>query len=528
MQEEKEKQKKQDMQDDSIKSIIIVGGGTAGWMTAAALSNLLTHTNITLIESDRIGTVGVGEATLPHLRYFIKRLGIDEQEFMRATNATYKTGIEFVNWGKVGDAYIHPFGDFGEPIKGIDFHHYYVKLRQNGHINPIGDYSLPVVASKAQKFDYPDTDERSILSTFSYAFHMDAGLFAKYLREYSTQRGVTRQEGIVTQVKQHQDSGFIQSVTLEDGTQLSADFFVDCSGFKGLLIEDCLNTGYDDWRHWLPCDRAIAIPCQANTPPLPYTRATAREAGWQWRIPLQNRIGNGHIYSSPYMDDNAALDVLLKNLDGEPTAEPNFLRFTTGRRKKAWSKNCVAIGLSAGFLEPLESTSIHLIQLGIMKLLDFFPNKHCDSVRVDEYNRMMQLEFERLRDFLVLHYHATQRDDSEFWNYVRTMQLPPGLDHKINLFKERGRVVQYTEGLFLKASWLAVYFGQGIIPKHYDWQLDALPIEQIKRRLDEVKSQVSLASAQMPMHAESLAKHCDLETGWQTPPPPANLSLYGC
>ncbi|MFC3092923.1 tryptophan 7-halogenase [Alteromonas sediminis] len=515
------------MQDNSIKSIVIVGGGTAGWMTAAALANLLKDTKITLIESDQIGTVGVGEATLPHLRFFIQRLGIDEHAFMRATNATYKMGIEFINWGEIGDAYIHPFGDFGHPIKGIDFHHYYVKLHQQGLNKPIGQYSLPVMASKAKKFAYPSTDEKSILSTYSYAFHMDAGLFSNFLRDYSETRGVTRFEGMVTRVNQCNESGFIKSVTLNDETEFDADFFIDCSGFKGLLIEQCLKTGYDDWRHWLPCDRAIAIPTQATSAPLPYTKATARNAGWQWRIPLQNRVGNGHIYSSPYMNDDTALETLLANIDGKPISEPNFLRFTTGKRKKAWSKNCVAIGLSAGFLEPLESTSIHLIQLGIMKLLDFFPDRNCDEIRVNEYNRMMQLEFERLRDFLVLHYHATQRSDSAFWNYVRTMPLPAGLDHKIKLFKERGRVVQYSEGLFLKASWLAVYFGQGIIPTHYDWQLDTIPTEHIVKQLDDIESDINSAVHQMPSHADSIAQHCALAKSWRTPPPRASFSLYG-
>ena len=515
------------MQSNPIKKIVIVGGGTAGWMTAAALSSLLdkTHVSITLIESEQIGTVGVGEATLPHLRFFIKRLGIDEQEFMRRTNATYKTGIEFINWGQVGEAYVHPFGDFGQSINGVDFHHYWVKQRQAGDNTDIGAYSLPVVASKLGKFDYPSTDERSILSTFSYAFHLDAGLFAKFLREYSEEKGITRVEGMVKHVKQDDASGFISSVSLDNGQSFDGDLFIDCSGFRGLLIEQTLKTGYDDWRHWLPCDRAIAIPCETTGAPLPYTKATAHDAGWQWRIPLQNRVGNGHIYSSAYIDDETALNKLLAGVDAKITDEPNYLRFTTGRRKKAWNKNCVAIGLSGGFLEPLESTSIHLIQLGIMKLLEFFPDKNCDEVKSGEYNRMMRLEFERLRDFLVLHYNATRRTDSDFWNYVRTMQLPEGLDHKIALFKERGHVVQYTEGLFLKASWLAVYFGQGVVPEYYDWNVDAQSPEKVAQFLSQLKSNIAQAASSMNDHATSLASHCDI-TIEQTLPP-ASMSLYG-
>lgn len=517
------------MKSDAIEKIVIVGGGTAGWMTAAALSALVDprQTKIYLVESDQIGTVGVGEATLPHLRFFLQRLGIDEQDFMRRTNATYKTGIEFINWGQIGDAYIHPFGDFGQPINGIDFHHYWLKLRQLGDDTPIGDYSFPVVTSKAGKFDYPNTDGRSIKSTYSYAFHMDAGLFAMYLREYAEQRGVIRTEGKVDLVSQDQDNGFITAVSLENGTMLEGDLFIDCSGFRGLLIEQTLKTGYDDWRRWLPCDRAIAIPCESEGNPLPYTKAIARTAGWQWRIPLQNRIGNGHIYCSQYMEDEQALAILQDNLDGASTADPNFLRFTTGRRKKAWNKNCVSIGLSSGFLEPLESTSIHLIQLGIMKLMEFFPSKRCEASLANEYNRMMSLEFERLRDFLVLHYTATERDDSEFWNYCRTMQKPDGLEHKMRLFRDRGQVVQYTEGLFLQASWLAVYLGQRVEPEQYDWAIDAQSPEKIANHLKRMKSVIAKAARDVPDHTQSLARHCDVHVGINTPPPPASMSLYG-
>lgn len=516
------------MQQDKIKNIVIVGGGTAGWMAGASLAALLdkNQVTITLVESEQIGTVGVGEATLPHLRFFLKRLGINEQDFMRFTNATYKTGIEFANWGKLGEAYIHPFGDFGQPLNGVDFHHYWLKMHKQGERTSIGEYSLPVMAAYAGKFDYPDTNESSILSTFSYAFHMDSSLFAKYLRTYSEARGLKRVEGMVNGVQQRPEDDFITSVTLESGDILHGDLFIDCSGFRGLLIEHALETGYDDWRHWLPCDRAVAIACETTAPLIPYTKAIARDAGWQWRIPLQNRVGNGHIYCSQFMSDEEALDTLVKNLEGEAITQPNFLRFTTGKRKKTWHKNCVAIGLSAGFLEPLESTSIHLIQLGIMKLIEFFPNKHCEAAKVDEYNRMMSLEFERLRDFLVLHYNATQRNDTPFWDYVRNMDLPPGLAHKISLFKERGHVVQYTEGLFLKASWLAVYLGQGVVPSHYDWNADKLSLDKTKEYLANTKAAVTSGVKHMPQHSETLSKHLDPSTNKQSQPP-SNMSLYG-
>lgn len=348
------------MHDNRVQRIVIVGGGTAGWMTAAALTRLIEQErcSIELVESDQIGTVGVGEATLPHLRHFIQTLGIDEHEFMRATNATYKTGIEFVNWGQIGNTYIHSFGDFGQPIEGVDFHHYWLKLRQLDDNTDIGDYSLPVMSSKHARFDYPSTDPRSILFTYSYVFHLDATLFSQHLRRYCETKGMTRMEGKVVDVSVRQDDGFIEAITLDCGKCIEGDLFIDCSGCRGLLIEQKLKTGYCDWRHWLPCDRAIAIPTESNGKLLPYTRATARKAGWQWRIPLQHRTGNGHIYCSQYMDDEV-LSILRNNLDADEIGDSNYLKFTTGRRKKFWNKNCIAIGLSAGFLEPLESTSYY-------------------------------------------------------------------------------------------------------------------------------------------------------------------------
>ena len=511
---------------DAIQKIVIVGGGTAGWMTAAALSHLLQESDceITLIESEQIGTVGVGEATLPHLRFFNQRLGIDEPEFMKATNATYKLGIDFANWGQKGDSYIHPFGDYGQAVNGVPFHHYWLKAKQQGSDFPIGDYSLPVIAASESRFDFPSQDPNSLLSTYSFAYHIDAGMYAKYLRSYSEERNVVRQEGLVEHVQQDPESGFISSVTLKGGLEIEGELFIDCSGFRGLLIEQTLETGYEDWRHWLPCDRAVAIPCEKEEQPLPYTKATADKAGWRWRIPLQHRTGNGHVYCSDFISDDDALASLQEGLDGEPFAEPNFLRFNTGRRKKMWNKNCVAIGLSGGFLEPLESTGIHLIQLGIMKLIEFFPNKQIDSAFSDEFNRVMQMEIERIKDFLILHYHATERDDSEFWNYVRTMSVPDELKRKMDLFKQTGHVVKYQEGLFLEPSWIAVYLGQRVIPSRYDSRVDAFSWADMQTKLANLRESVQSAVASMPNHMNAIANLEDPNNdGWKN----ADMSLYG-
>lgn len=515
-----------DQQRNAVQKIAIVGGGTAGWMTAAALSELLSEAGcqITLIESEQIGTVGVGEATLPHLRYFNQRLGIDEPDFMRKVNATYKLGIEFANWGRKGDAYIHPFGDFGKPVNGIPFHHYWLKAKQEGNQAPIGDYSLPVVASKAAKFDYPNPDMSSLLSTFGYAYHIDAGLYAKYLRGFSEARGVARQEGKVVKVNQNSESGFIDSVELEEGLVVDADLFVDCSGFRGLLIEQALETGYEHWKHWLPCDRAVAIPCESNGESIAYTRATADDAGWRWRIPLQHRVGNGHVYCSDFMSDEQAEKKLRDNLEGEPHADANFLRFSTGRRKKMWNKNCIAVGLSGGFLEPLESTGIHLIQLAIMKLIEFFPNREMDSAYSNEFNRQMQMEIERVKDFLILHYNATERDDTEFWNHVRTMDLPDELQRKTALFKSTGHVVKYQEGLFLEPSWVAVYLGQRTLPQAYDSRVDHYSKEEIDAQLGKLRESISKAVEGMPLHSEAIKNlENSANYNWKN----ASMNLYG-
>jgi tryptophan 7-halogenase len=492
------------MTNEPIKQVVIVGGGTAGWMTAAALSNRLAGLGIAihLVESADIGTVGVGEATVPHIRFFNATLGINEPDFMRRTQATFKLGIEFCNWARKDDSYIHPFGVFGEEIGNVAFHHHWTRLHHAGGTDPVEAYSIPVAAARMDRFAYPDPNPDALLSTFSYAYQFDAGLYAAYLRDYAEQRGVVRTEGKVVDVAQDSQNGFVTTVALDNGAVIAADLFVDCSGFRGLLIEQTLRTGYEDWSHWLPCDRAVAVPCTTKGPLSPYTRATALDAGWVWRIPLQHRVGNGHVYCSAHISDDEAANAVVGQLESPPLLDPRFLRFTTGKRRKQWSKNVVAIGLAAGFLEPLESTSIHLIQLGIGRLLDFFPDRSWDPMSETEYNRLMDLEYERVRDFLILHYHATERTDTPFWNYVRTMQIPDSLRHKMLAFRERGVVVNYRDGMFLDASWIAVYLGQRIVPQNPDPRSSKISDATLFTRMAQMKDDIAQAAATLPTQAD--------------------------
>ena len=464
-----------------------------------------TDLSITLIESEQIGVVGVGEATLPHIRFFNETIGIREADFMAATSATFKLGIEFVDWGKKGDSYIHPFGDFGLANQGVDFHQYWRKAVDQPDTGPIDLYSLPVVACRHGKFRPPSEDLRSVASTYRYAYQFDAVKYAPFLRKHAEGRGVARIEGKVVDVRLDNETGNINAVTLEDGATYSADLFIDCTGFFGLLIEKALATGYESWTDWLPCDRAIAVPCESAGPLLPYTRATADSAGWRWRIPLQHRTGNGHVYSSAFSADCDAEDALVQNLEGRMLADPRHLRFSTGKRRKLWNRNCIAIGLSGGFLEPLESTSIYLIQEGITKLLEHFPQTTDLSDDTEEYNRLMDLEFERIRDFLILHYHATERDDSEFWNHVRTMTVPDSLAEKMELFAKRGRVVRYDHGLFLPPSWVAVLLGQRVLPDEYDTRVDLIPEADIKEHMKRLRTLMSDTVAKMDDHGQYLA-----------------------
>ncbi|WP_189580273.1 tryptophan halogenase family protein [Litorimonas cladophorae] len=492
-----------------IQKICILGGGTSGWMTAAGLSNKYKDLDISieLVESDQIGTVGVGEATLPHIRFFNQALGIDERDFMRATRATFKLGIEFCDWGALGDSYIHPFGDYGEPINGVDFHHFWLRLLQNGHNFRLDDYSFPILAAESGKFQIPGSDNTKIGSNFGYAYQFDSTLYAKFLRSYCEDNGVVRTEGKVVDAALYPETGFVKSIELENGTQIEADLFIDCSGFRGVLIEQQLKTGYDDWSQWLPCNRAVAVPCEAAGPSLPYTRATARPAGWQWRIPLQHRTGNGHVYWNEFISDDEATHQLMSTLEGPALADPKQLYFKTGKRRKLWNKNVVAIGLSGGFLEPLESTSIHLIQEGITALIELFPDANFEGSDAVEYNRRMDLNFDRVRDFLLLHYVATQRDDSEMWRYFRNMTLPESLQEKIEAWNARGYLLRYEQGVFLPPSWVAVMAGQNLIPSAYDRRANTLSYEDVLRKTEKIRHDSHAAVANTPDHGAYLDQY---------------------
>jgi tryptophan halogenase len=493
----------------NIRRVAILGGGSAGWMAAAALANNLRGgCEIHLVESEEIGIVGVGEATIPPIRMFNQSLGIDENDFVRATQGTFKLGIEFVDWAKLGHRYFHPFGTFGAEFDSVPLHHYWLRARAKGDRTPLDDYSMAWAAAVRGRFDRPIPDRRLIQSTYEYAYHFDAALYGRYLRRYSEARGVRRHEGKVAEVLLRPEDGFIERLRLEDGREIEADLFIDCSGFRGLMIEEALGTGYEDWTHWLPCDRAVAVPCALGGALTPYTRSTAREAGWQWRIPLQHRIGNGYVYSSRHISDDEAAATLLANLDGEPLAEPRLLRFTTGRRKLFWSRNCVTLGLASGFMEPLESTSLHLVQSGITRLLALWPDRDFDPLALREYNRITEDEYERIRDFLILHYKLTSRDDSELWRYCSAMEVPEPLQYKIDHFRAHGRLVATGPELFQNPSWLAVHIGQLNWPERYDPLVDERSHVDADGMLAGIRRVAAEAAEAMPRHADYIARHC--------------------
>jgi tryptophan halogenase len=477
-------------------------------MSAAMLAHALQREcTVTLMESEEIGTVGVGEATIPPIRMFNQTLGVDERAFMKATQGTFKLGIEFVNWGRQGHRYFHPFGPHGRDFDMVPLHQHWLKARAEGETAPLDDHAMAWALAKENKFTHPSADPRSVLSTFDYAYHFDAGLYARFLRSYAEGKGVRRIEGKIAGARLRGEDGFVAAVGMEDGRSFEADLFIDCSGFRGLLIEQALGTGYEDWTHWLPCDRAVAMPCENVGEPTPYTRSTAQEAGWQWRIPLQHRTGNGYVFCSQHLNETEAADLLTQRLDGKALGDPLALRFTTGRRKLHWNRNVVAVGLSSGFLEPLESTSIHLIQANIAKLIALFPDRDFAPATRDEFNRIAATEMERIRDFIILHYKLTQRDDTELWRYCAAMDIPDTLAMKIDHFRRHGRLIAREMDLFAPPSWLSVHIGQFNDPVGLDPLLDHRSVDA-RGWLARLRAAMAEEAARAPTHRQVIDRHC--------------------
>lgn len=499
---------------DRIRSICILGGGTAGWMAAAALSRFLGGLGCTirLVESEDIGTVGVGEATIPPIIQFIQALGLDEDELIRNTKATFKLGVMFQDWKQIGHSYIHPFGQTGFPMESVPFAGWWMKLWQQGQAHDLEAYSLMAAAARQGKFMRPTQAPGTLFEGLTYALHFDAALFAGVLQGLAKSLGVERIEGRVSDTSLRGEDGFVEAITLADGRRIEADLFIDCSGFRGVLIEGALNTGYDDWRKWLPCDRAVALPSARAGAPASMTVTMARTAGWQWRIPLQHRTGNGHVYCSEFLSDDEAQAGLLANLDGAPLADARPLRFVTGRRRKSWHRNVVALGLAGGFLEPLESTSIHLIQRGIALLLQMFPDRHFDPANTARYNRLLEFEYSRIRDFLLLHYAVGEREDTPFWRHCRTLPLTDSLQEKIDLFAGYGRILREDSELFPAQSWLYVMLGQGIRPRGYDPMADILAAGQTEANLRDLERAVRACVEAMPAHQHYIDRHCSANT----------------
>ena len=488
------------MPDGNGHRIVIVGGGTAGWMAAAALARFATGKQITLVESDTIGTVGVGEATIPQIHLFNGALGLDEAEFVRETRGSFKLGIEFDGWLREGESYMHAFGPIGRGIGMLPFQHYWARAHKAGFAKPLQRYSLNELAARTMRMQRGRRTPQS--PEMPYAYHFDAGLYAAFLRRHAEAGGVTRTEGIVREVERDGESGDIAAVVLECGTRVAGDFFIDCTGFRALLIEGALESGFTDWTEWLRCDRALAVPCAGGGDFTPYTRSIARKAGWQWRIPLQHRIGNGHVYSSAHISDDEAAAVLLANLDGEPLADPRPIRFTTGMRRKHWHRNCLAIGLAAGFMEPLESTSIHLIQSSISRFLAMLPAGRPDPAMIDEFNRQAEFEWTRIRDFLILHYCANDRAGEPFWDGVRTMDLPETLARKIAQWKAGCFIHREHEELFTEVGWFQVLVGQGVLPEAYNPMADAVPQADLAMLFDQVERDCVAEARAMPRHID--------------------------
>ena len=505
--------------DPRIRTVVIVGGGTAGWMAAATLGRFLNngYTRTVLIESEEIGIVGVGEATIPPILNFNKMLGFDENEFLRATNGTFKLGIEFQNWGRIGDRYFHPFGTYGHEIHGVNFHQFYLRESERRQMPNISSYCMSAMAALHGKMGRPAPNAQSPVRELSYAYHFDASLYAKFLRKHAEAAGVVRIEGKITDVKLNAENGHVEAVRLESGDAVSGDLFIDCSGFRGLLIEGALETGYETWGQWLLNDTAYAVPSENPEEIAPYTRATANRAGWQWRIPLQNRTGNGIVYSSAHMSDDEAVETLLAGLDGAPLDEPRKIKFTTGRRKQSWNRNVIAMGLSSGFIEPLESTSIHLIQNALAHLLALFPDRRFLDAERDEFNRVMKSKYEDIRNFIVLHFAATTRDDSEYWNHCRTMPLPPGLHETLALWRAKGRTFREGFDLFGITSWIAVLLGQHIWPDGHDPIADSMDENRVAEAMEQMRQGYLQTALAMPSQRDFL--QMTLAPQQPTPPP---------
>ncbi|EGF93628.1 tryptophan halogenase [Asticcacaulis biprosthecium C19] len=494
---------------EPIRKIVIAGGGTAGWMCAAALrTGVPAEVEITLVESEDIGIIGVGEATIPTIRDFNELIGLEEGDFVRRTEATFKLGIDFVGWGTKENRYFHGFGDFGAVHQGLEPHQMWRRLKAAGDPASLFDWSMPTQLAYAGKFFPPNPNPKSALRDYTYAFHFDASLYAAYLRELCEKRGVKRINARIANVGTNAETGFLTGLALDDGRFVDGDFFIDCTGFRGLLIEGALKAGYTDWSHWLPVDRAWAVPCARSGTLTPYTSAMAHEAGWQWRIPLQHRTGNGHVFSSRFMDEQAAADVLLQNLDGKALKDPMLVRFLTGHRNRFWAKNCICAGLASGFLEPLESTSINLIQTAVVRFLEHYPDKGPSPVLEAEYNRKMQLSYERVRDFIILHYVLQSRDDGELWRYTRNMAMPDTLAYKIELFRARGIPLLYDYDHFHQPSWISVFVGQGLIPESYDPLVDRLPLDQVQSLMRQRREQIAAVAAKLPAHEDFIRAHC--------------------
>jgi tryptophan halogenase len=500
------------MNDKNIRKIVIVGGGTAGWMAAAPLAMLMQRRNaklceIIVIESPEIGTIGVGEATLPTIRFYNSSLGLDGADFIKRTQASFKLGIEFRDWGHLGNRFFHGFGDFGPPIENRSPLMYWERLRRAGAMPSYEDWSTATMMARANCFVPPTADASPVASSYSYAFHFDASLYARYLRDYAEQRGAARVEGTVVDVEQRPEDGFVAAVRLKDGRRIDGDLFIDCSGFRGLLISGVMKSAYEDWSHWLPCDSALAVPSARAGKLTPYTTSTARASGWQWRIPLQHRTGNGHVYCSGFMKDDEAARVLLEGLDTPALDSPRQLRFTTGRRRESWVKNVVALGLASGFLEPLESTSIQLIIDGVGRLIQFFPDTDFKPQLAAEFNRRMAAQYESIRDFIILHYKITQRTDSEFWRHCAAMPIPDTLAHQIELFRATGRVTILAPEGFSEASHEAILLGLGVTPQTYDPFVDTLDEVHLRAHLARLREDIAHFVARTPDHGDFVERH---------------------